>query len=249
MRSGEHPVNNNNGVEMSKSANLNDVVVFDEKGHFIPPLQPLIITVIGKPSSGKTYFIRSLIYYYMKQKYFKFGLVFTRTKFNGDYNFLQDEFIKEDYDEEYLKKYIEKLRNYKRKKGFVPPSFLILDDMLGQLSVYNSFWTSLISCFRHYNLTLIFSSQSITSKLTSTLLRECVNLSFCYRSVFKNTIVSLYESFGMLFSDYNEFLEAYLRVTGQKFTALVFINDKESKEESYYEYKAPSSVPDFKIKF
>jgi hypothetical protein len=238
-----------NNPKKSASSNLSDVEVFDEKGNFIPPLQPLIINAVGKCATGKTYFIRSLIYYYIKQKYFKFGLVFTRTKFNGDFDFMPEEHIKEEYDEQFLKQYLSKLRRYKETKGFVPPNFLILDDMLGQCSVYSNFWTSLISTHRHYNLTLIISSQSITSKLTSTLLRECVNISVMFRSVFKNTIVALYECYGQQFEDYNEFLNVYLQVTGKKYHCLMFLNDKESKEKAYYSYIAPPNVPEFKIKF
>ena len=249
VRGGEHPVNNNKNPKQSASSSLSDVEVFDEKGNFIPPLQPLIINAVGKCATGKTYFIRSLIYYYVKQKYFKFGLVFTRTKFNGDFDFMPTEHIKEEYDEDFLKKYLAKLRRYKESKGFVPPNFLILDDMLGAMSVYSNFWTSLISTHRHYNLTLIISSQSITSKVTSTLLRECVNISVMFRSVFKNTIIALYECYGQQFEDYNEFVNVYLQVTGKKYHSLVFLNDKDSKEKAYFDYIAPPNIPEFKIKF
>jgi hypothetical protein len=189
------------------------------------------------------------MYYYLKQNYFKFGMVISRTKFNGDYDWCPDEYVKDEYDEQKLQQYINKLRMYKKSKGYVPPSFLILDDVLGAVSVYSNFWTQLISQFRHFNLTLIIASQSITSKLTSTLLRECVNISVMFRSVFKNTIVASFESFGQLFENYDEFLNLYLKITGQKYHALLFINDKDSKEQSYFDYIAPPNTPEFKIKF
>ena len=234
----------------SSSANLAEDELFDASGNFCPPLKPLIISVSGKPSTGKSYFVKSLIYYYTKLKYFRFGLVLTRTKFTGGYEWMPDEYVKDEYNEEYLVKYFQKLKKYKEKTGTIPANFLIIDDFMGSINLYSPFWMHLISCFRHYNVSIIISAQSVVGKgASSTLLRECCNLSVMFRTVFKNTLVGLYECYGGLFEDYNEFINTFLRITSQKHHFMMFVNDKPDKESSYFDVIAPPNVPEFKLKF
>ncbi len=240
---------NSNTSNVSKGATLEDDNIFDDDGNFIIPEKPLIYLMLGKPGLGKTVNIKNLIYNYSKKNYFKFGICYVATKFNHSYDFLPDNYVYENYNDNHLKKYIDKLKEYKKKKGFIPNSFICIDDNAGNMNLYSPLWTSLITTFRHLNLTIILGVQSLSCKGgASTLLRQCVNVAFLYRTVYHDTLYALYESFGGLCDDYHEFSKMFLQVTSEKHTCLMFINDRKSKDESYYSYKA-DVAPEFKLKY
>jgi hypothetical protein len=95
-------------------------------------LKPAIYLFIGKPASGKSYALKSLMFDFQKAKYFKFILAFVRTKFNHGYDWLPDEYVDDKYSDQKLLTHIEKLRAYRKKSGKeCPPNALIFDDLLG----------------------------------------------------------------------------------------------------------------------
>jgi len=234
----------------STGATLESDQIFDEDGNFILPEKPLIIACLGKCGTGKSHLIKSMMYNYAKKTYFKFGIAIVPTKFNHSYDFINDKYVIENYSETYLKNYIDKLKNYKKTRGYLPPNFIILDDTLACVNLYSSLWTHLISTYRHLNLTIILGTQSLSARGgVSTLLRQMVNMAFLFRTVYKDTIKACAEAFGNLCDDYHEFEDMFLQTTSVKHTCLLFVNDKPSKEESYYSYIAPSSTPNFRLKF
>jgi hypothetical protein len=234
----------------SKGATLEDDDIFDNEGNLNLICKPLIICSTGKCGVGKSYLIKQLIYNYSKLNYFKFGLAFVSTKFNGGYDYLPDQYVIENYNEQYLKNYIEKLKDYKKKKGIIPASFIILDDIVGHVNFYSPFWSNLISTYRHLNLTIILGTQSISVRGgVSTLYRQMCNVCFMFRTLYKDTIEAYHRAFGALCEDLNEFEKMFLEVTSERHACLMFINDKHSKEDSYYSYKAPNNDSKFKLKY
>ena len=77
--------------------------------------KPQVFVMVGRPESGKSHLVKSIIYDYQKAGYFKFIIAFVRTKFNHDYDYLPDKYVYESFDEARLKKHIEKLREFRRK--------------------------------------------------------------------------------------------------------------------------------------
>lgn len=232
-------------------SNLADVEIFDNDGNlYLENMQfPLIYLFVGKCASGKSVAIKNLIYNYAKLSYFKFGIAIVPSKFNSGYDYLPDKYVIESYDENYLKNYFNKLREFKKKSGMIPSNFLILDDILGSINLYSSWWQHFFSTYRHYNCTVIFGSQSITGKgAISTLLRQVCNVCVMYRNVFHDNIEQLYKAFGALMEDQNEFEKVFLNVTKTKYHALLFANDRDSKETSYYDYIS-EVAPDFKLNY
>jgi len=233
----------------STGATLEEDEMFDEDGNFQIIEKPLIICALGKCGVGKSYLIKSLIYNYSKKRYFKFGLCIVSTKFNGGYNYLPDKYVIENYNEAYLKNYIDKLKTYKKTRGHIPPSFLILDDIVGNVNFYSAFWQNLITTYRHLNLTIILGTQALSSKGgISTIFRQMCNMCFMFRTVYHDTIEGMYKAFGGLCENMDEFQDMFLETTSLKFQCLLFVNDKNSKEDSYYSYIAPK-VPEFKLNF
>ena len=234
-----------------KHSNLADVQIFDNYGNLYLEnmLFPLIITAVGKTASGKSVAIKNLIYNYAKLGYFKFILAIVPSKFNCGYDYLPDKYVIESYNENYLKNYFTKLKEFKQKSGFIPANALILDDVMGSINFYSPFWQHFISTYRHYNCTVIFGTQSITGKGgVSTLLRQCCNICIMYRNVYQDNIKNLYESFGTLMENHDEFTKTFLNVTSIKYHALMFVNDREDKESSYYDYIS-EVAPDFKMNY
>ena len=89
---------------------------------------PQISVFLGKPKKGKSWALRwAVLKNTIDKKIFKYGIVFTRTKFNGDYDWLPDEYVYEDYDPMVLQQYLDGLKQLSEEE--LEPSFIIFDDI------------------------------------------------------------------------------------------------------------------------
>jgi hypothetical protein len=215
---------------------------------FILPLEPSIMVFTGAPKSGKTYLMKSLLYQYAQEKYFKFGLVFSGTAFTGQFSCIPDKYIKQEWDEKFLIDYLSRLQQL-ALKGNLQPSFLIIDDFIGKLVGSSSLvFQNLISTYRWYKLTIFMSSQYLAAGLATTLIRECATHAFMFHSHIKNSIKSLYESFGFQMKNQDEFQDFFNSATEEKYYCMLAVLTKTKKDETYFGFKA-DSYPEFKLKF
>jgi hypothetical protein len=213
-------------------------------------LKPAIYLFIGKPASGKSYALKSLMFDFQKAKYFKFILAFVRTKFNHGYDWLPDEYVDDKYSDQKLLTHIEKLRAYRKKSGKeCPPNALIFDDLLGTVDWYSDQMSNFLCSYRHTNTSIFLTSQYLMSKTTSTALREMVNYAFLWNSKFQNSLKAYYEAFGTLYSDKKEFFEDFQRITSEKYTCMVYDANEDDKELNYIPFKFPEHVPEFTLKY
>ena len=83
----------------------------------------------------------------------------------------------------------------------------------------------------------------------STLLRELTDVAFIFRTRFKNSLESLYNAYGQLLENENEFNQVLNTATKEKFSCLVYKARKEDKEESYSSFQAPKDDLKYKLKF
>ena len=212
--------------------------------------RPLIMIFIGKQASGKSFLLRNLIYQLTKQNTFKFGHVFSATSFNPDYDFMPEKHVDGEYSEAKLEQYIDSLKNWMEKNPGkkLPPSFLILDDLLGKMHQNSDIFSNLMSTYRHYNMSVFLTSQFMVKNI-STLLRELVDVAFVFKSKFKNTRESLYEAFGQSLKDQNEFNEVMEKATKEKHACLVYKANEEKVQDMYLSFKCPGNDPKFKLKF
>ena len=200
---------------------------------------PQICVFLGKPKKGKSWALKSiLLKQTVDEKNFKYGIVFTRTKFNGDYDWLPDDYVYDDYDPLILQKYLDGLKKLDPKD--LQPSFIIMDDIQGVLSGLDPVLTSLNACHRHYKINIFYCFQYIYGRGSTPVLRECTTMAFLFNSKGKRTLEALYENFGQLFENFKEFKEYYLECTKKKYHAMLYIQDIENKEENYLQYLAPS---------
>jgi hypothetical protein len=210
--------------------------------------EPKIIVCIGAPRRGKSYLIRSVIRKLSSAKFFAWGVCVTSTKFNGDYNYLPDNAVW-DFDEERIIEYVEHLRQLAEEKK-IKPNFLILDDLLGKIDTSKPFWQNFFATFRHTKTTIFFTSQYLKARGSSgTLLREITDIAFMFKTVQKNSIVGLFDSYGGMLDNLEQFKSMLFNATKEPFHCLCFKNNKDTVQESYCEFVADPISQDFSLKF
>ena len=209
--------------------------------------KPKIVVCVGRPRMGKSnavkYFLLKNI---LNKGIFKFGIVFTRTKFNDDYSYIPDKYIYTEYKPELLKKYMNGLEKLKKKTGQIPANFVIMDDQQGLLNRNDSILTNFVSSHRHFNTSCFFNFQYLFG--ASPLLRECTTHAILFNSKGHRTINGLYENFGMLMDDFNEFKEYFLKNTKKDYTAMMYEQKENDKHKNYKRFKAPNMKVFKKIK-
>lgn len=231
----------------------------DIAGEFtLPTDYARIWTLTGLPHSGKSYMLRYIMWQYASQhnKFFKTVLCFSPTAFNGDYNWLPEKAVKEQYDEEYLMAYItslkEKLKGLKADDpdAQLKPNAIIFDDCLGMLN--NSSWfQNFCSTARHTNTHLFFLNQYIaSSRNVSTVLRNNTNFALMWKSPMKNSIQALFASYGQMLDSEADFKKLLMDNGGRQFSALMYRSGYDTIEESYLRINADEPIPKgFKLVF
>ena len=205
---------------------------------------PQVIVCIGRPKQGKSNAVKYLLLKnIMNKKIFKFGIVFTRTKFNDGYDFLPEQYIYTEYKPELLKKYMNGLEKMKDEDGEIPPNFVIFDDQQGLLNRNDPTMTNFVSSHRHYSTTCFFNFQYLFG--ASPLLRECTTYAIMFNSKGHRTINGLYENFGMLFDNEKHFHKYFQKNTSKKYTAILYQQSKNKLKNNYKRWRAPN-MDDFK---
>lgn len=226
---------------------------------FTPPMEPAVLCFIGEPRSGKSTLIKSLLHHWAKSGVFKYGLVITGSKFNGDFDFIKnkdgeenDVAVWDGWDEERFNKYtktLEKRAETLKKKGKkLPRSFLILDDLLAQIT--GDAFKSFLSRFRHYQITVLLATQyAAEGKSCSTLLRSITDCAFMFPSMMHNQVDAMFRAWGGYFKNPDELREALMKVKKEDHACLLYQKDKKVKEEAYLRFKCTPAPDDFAISF
>jgi hypothetical protein len=205
---------------------------------------PSIIIVAGKPGSGKSHLIK--YWFYTNRNNFDYGIVLTKTSFDNGYNFIPKEFVHPDYDENKISSLM-KLQANLIKEGIYKKAFLVLDDCLTKDFNYQVF-QDLVTQSRHYNITLVISTQYIY-KVNPTI-RECANYAIIFRQSTKRSLEALYESFGQHFNNLNKFQQYIIDNTNDHQFVFVDINSTSNNINDIYKVmKVPDKIPKFTVKF
>ena len=204
-----------------------------------------VLLFCGKPRRGKTNAIRFLLTKHSLDKFqgcanYQFGLVFTRTKFNHDYDFLPDEYVIEGYDEEILAKYLQGLEDAIAKGQKAPKNFIVFDDLIGLLSKNDPFLTNFLSTARHTNTQIYLATQHLKTG-ASTTLREVCTHAIIFGSKTYNTTQSLFENFGGLFKNVNDFRKCLQETTKEPYTAMLYLQDEDNIQNNYLKFRCPDT--------
>lgn len=202
------------------------------------------LVCVGKSYRGKSYFLKYFLMDRIWHGDLKFGLVFTSTKFNKTYNFLDDMGIKykivEGYDEELLEKYFNNLIKIYEEKDYIEPSFVVFDDIMGCLNNSSKFFTRFMTTMRHLNINAFFAVQYLKGKSAiSPTMRQQTTHALMWKSLTKDTTEALFESYGQRFNSLKEFKEYFENATEQKHSAMLYIENEDDMDKNYLTIKAP----------
>lgn len=232
-----------------------DWVESKEEIDFFPEGTPAAhVIMVGRTLSGKSHMLKSFLYKYMVvKKYFKFGVVFSKTAaINGEYSWLPQEYITSDCSEDKIKQWVNQLkqkRSQYKKASEMPHSFMLFDDAIGHLNTKSQWWGGFISSIRHLNCSVIILAQKLEG-FVSPVTRVNVRYYFIFKSLLGDEIKRIKDRVGGgISTNTKEFNEFWKRTVEIPYACLVFDDQAPTVEKSYHRLLAPKELPDWKIKF
>jgi len=209
-------------------------------------MSPSIILISAGPGSGKTNLIKYILCDLFSKKKLFYGIVFCPTSFNDSYSFLPSKYIYSQYDEDVVINLINLQIKQIKSNNQAKPCFIVFDDMIGSINFNSHLFSKLVSTFRHYNVTLIFSVQYLYK--VSPVLRECVSLFITFYQPTKRSIEAIYDTYMNEFESYNECKEFIQNQTKDYKFIMVITNEK--PENKYVISCAPlMNKTNFKINY
>jgi hypothetical protein len=231
---------------LASKPTLRNADIFESKD----PTAGQLFVFVGKSERGKTHFIRWLLMDQIQREVnpLKFGIVFVRTKFKHSYKFVPDEKIIQGYEEEILQQYVHNLEAMYEEQGFLEPSFLIFDDLVGILANSSPWFNNFIATYRHLNIHIFIAVQYLTGRhAVSPIMREQTTYAIMFNSKTHKTIENLYEAYGQLFEKKREFKDYLFANTEPSkvgpYVCLVYIEKEDRLEHNYIPMRAPKKVP------
>ena len=70
-------------------------------------------------------------------------------------------------------------------------------------------------------------------------LRECTTVALLFNSKGKRTINGLFENFGQLFDNYDDFKNYFLALTKEPYVAMMYLQDIDDINNNYLYFKSP----------
>lgn len=199
-----------------------------------------LYVMFAPPGQGKSYAIKCLV----KKNGRKFNNIYAFTStgtFNGDYDYLPKNCIKDEFTDEMLKKIMG--FQMKNKKNHM---LLIIDDMIGSINFKSKLWKKFVMSYRHYRVCCIFTTQY--PKELPPLFRNCVSNAYVFHTTDLVALEALRELFfgDMTTRELSYFMK---KNTGDyKYVHVVPHPPVGSGIEKYTFNKMPA-VGNFKIKF
>eukprot|EP00457_Paulinella_chromatophora_P005347 gb/GEZN01005364.1/.p1 GENE.gb/GEZN01005364.1/~~gb/GEZN01005364.1/.p1 ORF type:complete len:385 (+),score=66.53 gb/GEZN01005364.1/:650-1804(+) len=218
-----------------------------------------MFVLVGKSERGKTHFLRWLLYQgcLREKDPFQYGLIFVRTKFKHSYEFhwASNAYVQiyEGFLLDVLKKYVENLTNRYKQRGYLEPSFIVFDDLVGVINNDNAWFNNFIGTYRHYNITIFVAVQYLTGrKAISPIMREQTTAAIMFNSKTLLTNVNLYENYGQLFENKKEFMQHYSDMTdmtlrGTRHACMIYFEWEDDISRNYMSWLAPKDLPDGQV--
>lgn len=209
---------------------------------------PAVFAMVGAPKSGKTHCMKHLLIHYLLNGELQFGLVFTGTKFSKQFDFITDDnLIISGYNEDTLKKFLTKLRDYRLQKNKPAKAFIVIDDMIGQVPWESGLILHLFTTYRWYGLSIFLSTQYIY-KINPTV-RTVSDYAFIWSQDNGRCLEAVYESFGLSFDNFKHFKDTLDAIVSERHSCMLFNKDERKLDDRYKGYKAPATIPEVRFRF
>lgn len=201
---------------------------------------PGIILISGPKGSGKTYFIKYLLYCLAKTKKVDYIKVICPTAYSNTYDYLESSHVSEEYNEIDIYELIDTQIDF-RRHNLTRSAVLVLDDCIGTANFRAHIWEKLATTCRHYNLTVIIVTQHIF-RLAPTL-RDNSDTVVILRTVDIDNLRGLYNTCGRWkWREFSEF-ETYVMENTKDFKCIII-----NKGNAIQIVRAPERINKFLIK-
>lgn len=196
------------------------------------------ITVIGRPGSGKSFLITSLIY--EKRACFPSAMIISGTEDSNHHfeTYFPSTFIHDDLNLDCLEKYKLRQKHAKEKDPVAAWSVLLLDDCMDDPKMFNRpIFQGMYKNGRHWNMLLILSLQHCMD--IKPVIRTSIDGVFILREPVMKTRKAIYENYASIIPTFQLFCAIMDQITCD-YTALYINNKLQSNDwrECIFWYRA-----------
>lgn len=219
--------------------------------NILPNDKPGFLVISAKPCSGKSHLIKYLMLLNhpdFTHNDFKYGIVFTSTSFNRDYeSYIPNEFIHSQYNPDVLQNLMTLQENQIRSNGSAQRAFIIFDDCLPMKAFGTQLWLNLCTQYRHYGLTVILSSQYIFRVPAVT--REIASNAIFFKQTTRRSAEALYETYGGNFNNLKQFSDYLNKLEQYQFVSYNPNSPETELSKLYPVLRCPANIPEFRYEF
>jgi len=203
---------------------------------------PFLLILNGICGSGKTHFMKYLLYRLTSEGFVDYCIVFSPTKFTQQWNMLPEKYIFPEFNDETLQKIME-IQEKQQKKQLL----LIFDDCLGSVKFNSKVVSRFFSCFRHYRAKVMLSTQNVNK--IPPMIRDIASHIAIFETFAERCLTGLYDSYGHCFERYEDFRK-YVKTKCRNYSFILFSKRKEKDDPFHYRiFKCPNSLPRYLIRF
>jgi hypothetical protein len=206
---------------------------------------PSVTILSASPKCGKSHLIKYLIKDLCSKGKFDYGVVICPTAQNNkEYEFIPPGYLYTEYSEEIITSLMNK-QSRAIAQGMPKSAFLILDDCLGSVNFRKSVITKLVTTYRHYNITILMSTQYI-NKIPPEI-RECATYAIVFCQFSAKSYNALYDAFFQSFETKKECKE-YIEANTEDYR-FILVRCQEAPRKRYSVYRAPEIIREFRLNY
>lgn len=215
-----------------------------------PNTPSVIVLAIGQSMSGKSHLVQNIIKRKILQGQFKAGIVFSKTKFNGGYDWMGNQnLVIQGYDANMFKRYLRKLENYRKSHNNRPLcNYVVFDDLGMSIDWNDPFISSFIAGPRHWGCS-VFICVQYAKGLIYPIVREQSTNVFLFQQFTDDSMIATYKAFGSKLGDYKKFISELNQITSQPYHCLTVTKTPGSGQVKYGEYCSPAKKLNIAVKF